>query len=204
MTYNIEDFKARGLKNHGARPSLFEVIMSFPAGIGTGAQGGTFVEEGGRFVISASQLPASLIDEVRVPYFGRFIKVFGNRAYQDWSVTVMNDNDMPLRQAFEEWHNEINFIERNRLSENVAGSIAAGAAPGQTYKQDLRVRQYRPEGPDSESGISREYVIVGAFPTAVNAINLAWDDVNRIEQFDVTFSYDYWFVGQSSTGTLIP
>lgn len=192
MTFNIEGFKAQGLRLGGARPTLFEVQCTFPAGVPT-----IGILQGGRFLISASQLPASLIDEIRVPYFGRSIKVAGDRTFENWPVTVLNDEDFALRNAFETWHNLMNTMVSNRLSPEVAGPIGGQ----QSYKTDLVVRQFMKEGPPSESGMARQYRIIGAFPNAISPIPVDWADTNRIEQFEVSFSYDYWVVdGGVSTG----
>lgn len=183
MAFNIDSFKSQGLVLGGARPSLFQVTVNFPVSVETR----TNVPQGGRFLIQSAQLPASLIDEVRVPYFGRFIKVAGDRTFQDWSVTVMNDENFALRNAFEEWHNSINTIVSNRLDGRVASINGLDS-----YKTDLFVSQYSKEGPPNEAGVIRKYRFVGAFPTAIGGISLDWADTNRVETFDTTFAYDYW------------
>jgi hypothetical protein len=180
MAFNIARFKSEGLTRDGARPSLFQVELTFPPSVASLA---TTVK--GSFVCSASQLPASLIAEVRVPYFGRFIKVKGDREFQDWPVTVMNDEDFILREAFEAWQDQMNYLESNIEDTNLYPT---------GYKVDMRIHQFAKDGkPGTEpGGIIRSYVLVGAWPTQIGSINLDWSDTNRIETFDVTFAYDYW------------
>lgn len=190
MSFNIQRFKSEGLNQGGARPSLFEIELTFP-----GAVTGPFVAQKGRFVCSASQLPASLIGEVRAPYFGRFIKLKGDREFQDWPVTVMNDEDFLLRDAFERWQNLENYLESN---------IMDPAFAGEAYKVDMAIHQFYKAGdPGSDGEISRTYRMHGAWPVTVGAIVVDWSDQNRIEMFDVTFAYDY-FTLDGPTNTVGP
>jgi hypothetical protein len=179
MGFNIDSFKANGLINGGARPSLFKVIMQFPAAPGIEGDG-----ERASFLIRAAQLPASTVDPVDVPYFGRKIKIAGDRTFADWTITVMNDEDFKLRNDFEAWLNWINTHVSNRS--------ASGTGSPESYKVDIQVYQFGKAGPGDDAGVIRSYNLVGAFPTTVDAISLDWDTTNTIETFDVTFAYDYW------------
>jgi hypothetical protein len=183
MAFNIESFKSQGLQFGGARPSLFRVILSFPAGVSTGA----LALNGGRasFLVKSAALPASTIGEIDVSYFGRKIKLAGDRTFDDWTITILNDEDFHLRNAMEEWSNLMNTLISNRLD-------AVGLATPDTYKVDLEVQQFGKAGPGDDSGVIRAYRFVGAFPTQVSAITLDWDRNNTIEEFDVRFVYDYW------------
>lgn len=188
MAFSIVDFKARGLALGGARPSLFQVHCTFP---NIAQRAGMEARQGGRFLIQAAQLPQSTVQEVNVAYFGRMVKYKGDRVFQDWTVTVLNDEDFQLRDAFESWQNEMNFLESNIMAEEF---IAQG------YKQDLFVEQFAKHGQPGIGGaggveggeVIRAYKMVGAWPTNVSPINLNWGDQNAIETFDVTFAYDYW------------
>jgi len=180
MAFNIESFKSNGLIYGGARPSLFKVIMDFPA-TAPGIQGDA---QRTSFLIRAAQLPASTVDPIDIPYFGRKIKIAGDRTFADWTITVMNDEDFTLRNSFEAWLNFINTHVSNR-------SAAEDGSPT-NYKVDIEIQQYGKAGPADESGIIRSYILSGAFPTSVDAISLDWDTTNAIETFDVTFAYDYW------------
>jgi hypothetical protein len=179
MGFNIENFKSSGLIYGGARPSLFKVIMQFPNAPGIEGD-----DRRASFLIRAAQLPASTVDPVDVPYFGRKIKVAGDRTFADWTITVMNDEDFSLRNDFEAWLNYINTHISNR-------SAAASASPLE-YKVDIEVQQFGKTGPGDEGGVIRSYLLSGAFPTSVDAISLDWDTTNQIQTFDVTFAYDYW------------
>src|SRR6478735_3008672 len=99
MSFNVQDFKSRGLTFHGARPTLFQVeINNPPAGTATGATVEKF-----KFMCRATQIPPLITDSIPVGYFGRDIKVSGDRTYPDWNVSVINDEDFQVRNMLEEW-----------------------------------------------------------------------------------------------------
>jgi hypothetical protein len=174
MPFNISAFKSNGLVYGGTRPSLFNVFLQVPAGIGID----NVSIDKFRFVCRTAELPDSTISSIDIPYFGRKIKVAGERQFTDWSVTVMNDEDFAVRSLFEAWSNAL-----NRLVSNVRDpSLSA-----EQYKQDLEVIQYSKDGSEL-----RSYMIIGAFPTQIGAIALDWDSANQVETFTVNFSYDYW------------
>lgn len=183
MAFNINTFKTRGLELGGARPSLFKVIVPVWAGAESS------ISEKLSLVAKASSLPPSAIDSIDVGYFGRKIKIVGDRTYPNWSITVMNDEDFAVRRAFEIWHNQLNSAVGNLQTTGQRLLSSTG-----NYKVDIEVIQYSKTGEepqDSNNGI-RRYTLFGAFPVAIDAISLDWDATNQVEQFNVEFAYDYW------------
>ena len=174
MPFNISAFKSNGLVYGGARPSLFSVFMSVPGGLGID----NVSVDKFRFVCKTAELPESTVSSIDVPYFGRKIKVAGERSFADWGVTVLNDEDFSVRSLFESWSNALNRHVSNVRDPNVSA---------EQYKVDLEVIQYGKEG-----DIIRSYLLVGAFPTQIGSIGLNWESANAIEEFSVNFSYDYW------------
>jgi len=174
MPFNISAFKSNGLVYGGARPSLFNVFMSVPAGIGLD----NVSVDKFRFVCKTAELPESVISSIDVPYFGRKIKVAGERAFADWSVSVINDEDFSVRAMFEAWSNAL-----NRLVSNVRDP----AISAEQYKVDLDIVQYGKDG-----STLRSYQLIGAFPTQISGIALSWESASAIEEFTVNFAYDYW------------
>jgi hypothetical protein len=174
MPFNINTFKNNGLVWGGARPSLFNVFLTPPPGLDIdNASVDKF-----RFVCRAAALPESSVSSIDVPYFGRKIKVAGERTFADWSVTVMNDEDFSVRSLFELWSNAINRMVAN---------VRDPALTLERYKQDIEVVQY------SVDGVAiRGYQLIGAFPTQISDIGLDWNSSNAIEEFTVNFAYDYW------------
>lgn len=172
MTFNINQFKGQ-LEYGGAKASLFEASVTIP--------GGAAIEKF-RFMCQAAQLPESTLGTIEVPYFGRKVKIAGDRTFAEWTVTVINDEDFAVRNAMEAWMSSVNSHEGNL---NNTGSAAPNA-----YKGQGQVTQFGKNG-----NRLKTYDFVGMFPTNVAAITLDWDTTDDIERFDVTFQFDYWTVG---------
>ena len=167
---SITDFKAK-LSGGGARPNQFKVVMPFPGY----AQVGGEIEQLA-FLCQATSLPDMTIGEVTVPFRGREIKIAGDRVIADWSITVINDRDFLLRNAFERWQNGINNMSDNEGLTNPAD-----------YQVDAFVDQL-----DRNGATIKSYTLRGAHPKTITAIALAYETNNQIETFDVTFAYQYF------------
>ncbi len=175
MPFNIQEFRAR-LNRDGARPNLFEVTMNFPTAVipSSGAASQKFT-----FMCRSAQLPGSSLGSVVVPYFGREVKMAGNRTFADWSVTIINDEDFQVRNAFERWMGGINSHALNRRNGSFQTPIS--------YSSDATVTQYGKIGTKIKS-----YQFVGMFPIDLSPIDLDWGSNDTIEEFAITFQYQYW------------
>ena len=173
---SITDFKAK-LSGGGARANQFKVTMPFPGY----AQVGGEIEDLA-FLCTSTSLPAMTVATVTVPFRGRDIKIAGDRSFDAWSITVLNDTDFKLRNAFERWQNGINNMSDNEGLTNPAD-----------YQVDAFVDQL-----DRNGATIKSYTLRGAHPTTIAAIALAYDTNNAIETFDVTFAYQYF---ESNTTT---
>jgi hypothetical protein len=171
--FNVNTFKT-SLYGGGARPNLFKVQV-----------GG--MSAGFEFMCKAANLPASTIASVDVNYMGRILKVPGNRTYEDWTVTIINDENWTIRNRFEEWMEMINTPEGNLQT------VPTIATSGIMYR-DGYVEQLGKNG----SPLAR-YDFKNMFPTEIEAIDLNWGTNDEIEEFTVTFAYDLWTRGNSST-----
>ena len=184
---SIDSFKSR-LVSGGARPNLFEVEMDFPSGVGI------FDDEidntTHRMMIKGAQLPASNIQEVIVPFRGRQLKVAGDRRFDPWTITIINDGDFKLREAFERW---ANFI--------IKVSDGSGTINPTDYFADWRVNQLGRAQTDlntrgDQSGatlpVLRRYNMRGCWPSAVSAIELSYDTQDAIEESQVTLQVQWW------------
>lgn len=184
MTMRIDDFKA-ALVGGGARANLFRVNLNFPNGTIQGqanaAFGSTETEALSSFMIKTAQLPARTVGMVEVPFRGRKLKVSGDTNYEDWSVTIVNDNNFAVRNAFERWQEAINGAVTN-----VSG-LGADAANFNSYIADLEVEQLGRDG-----SVIKRYIFKGAWPTTVDAIEVSYDSGDTIEDFGVTFCYQWW------------
>lgn len=181
MAFNVNDFRGR-LQGGGARPNMFEVILPPPANIS-----GLNTQELS-FMCKATALPASTVGTIEVPYFGRTIKVPGDREFEPWTITVINDESFDLRDAFERWQTAMASYSTAVNSQRTGGSTSNPFS----YVSAGIINQYGKEGE-----IIKTVSLVNCFPTNVGEIQLSWEENNSIEEFEVTFDYDY-FVSTSA------
>ena len=174
MAFNVNDFRSQ-LIGDGARPNLFQVTLTFP----TFAQNSSAAGQKTTFMAKAAQLPGSTINQVPVYYFGREMKFAGNRAFTDWTLTIINDEDFLVRNAMESWMNSI--------SSHVTNIRDSAAANPSAYTVDAVVNQYGKTG-----NIIKSYKFVGLFPVDLTPIDLSWDSNDTIEDYSATFAFQYW------------
>jgi hypothetical protein len=166
----ITDFKSK-LTGGGARSNLFEVVLSFP----DAANPGSVVLDKARFLVKAANLPPSNIAQIEVPFRGRMLKIAGDRSFDTWTITVINDTDFAIRSAFEKWMNTI-----NRVSDNT------GLTDPAAYQADAFVYQL-----DRSGETLRAYHFYDIFPTQVAPIELSYDS-QGIQEFTVELQVQWW------------
>lgn len=173
MAFNIADFRAQ-LQFDGARPNLFEVQVNFPAQIapGNAAQKLTFMAR-------TAQLPGSTVGVVPLQYFGREVKLAGNRTFADWTLTIINDEDFAVRKALERWMNAINQHNFNRRNSSFQSATS--------YTSNALVKQYGKTG-----NSIKQYNFIGMFPSDLAPIDLDWSANDTVEEYAVTFQYQWW------------
>jgi hypothetical protein len=167
----ITDFKSK-LSGGGARANLFEVVLSFPDSAPTDSN----VLDKSRFLIKTAALPASTIGPVNVPFRGRILKIAGDRTFESWTVTVINDTDFSIRSALENWINSINRV-----------SDATGATDPAAYQADAFVYQL-----DRTGETLRAYHMYDIFPTNIAQIALSNETTDAIEEFTCEFQVQWW------------
>jgi hypothetical protein len=182
---NIQQFKDK-LVFGGARANLFEVQLQFPIALDAIVP----TTEDMSFMIKAAAMPASVIENIDVPYRGRMLKVAGDRTYENWTVTVINDVNMPIRTAMEQWMNHINRAESNTSSAGILNAL--------DYYADLKITQL---GRNSLRG--KTYIFKGAYPVNISAIEMAYETNNAIQEFTVEFAYQYWNTAEFDGGPQI-
>ena len=166
----ITDFKSK-LTGGGARANLFEVVLNFP----DAAQPDSDTLEKTRFLVKGANMPASNIQQIEVPFRGRVLKIAGDRTFDSWTVTVINDTDFAIRSAMERWMNVI-----NRVSDNT------GLTDPATYQADAYVMQL-----DRDGSVLRTYRFYDVFPTQVSPIELGYD-AQGIQEFTVELQVQWW------------
>lgn len=184
MAFDIQAFRS-AMTLDGARPNLFEVAMTFPQLATAGAsRDGLGVAEQIRFFCRAAQLPGTSVNPIPVNYFGRELKFAGNRTFPEWTVTIINDEDFKTRNAFELWLNGLNSHRGNLRN-------PAFASPT-SYTTQATVTQFAKTGEALKS-----YTFIGMFPIDVSPIEVDWSANDTIEEYAVTFAYQWW---ESSPG----
>lgn len=174
MTASIYDFLAN-FRGGGARPNRYRVVLTFPAGVPAGIAASEKIS----FTCSAASIPSSNIGIVDVPYMGRQVKVPGDKTFDDWTVTVLLDNDFLGRIAFEKWHDMILGFRTNVAQANMVNPINAYAR-AQVFALDR-----------ADNVIAR-YQIDGMFPSQVGEVTLGYDQNDQIMQQPVTFAINGW------------
>ena len=167
----ISDFKSR-LSGGGARPNLFEVELAFPDAVAIDND----VLQKARFLVKAAALPASNIAPIEIPFRGRILKIAGDRTFETWTITVINDTDFSIRSAFEKWMNVINKM-----------SDATGQVDPEEYQKDAMVHQL-----DRDGGILRSYKFWDIFPTNISTIDLSYETTDTIQEFTVELQVQWW------------
>ena len=197
ITFNsrsITNFRDR-LVGGGARPNFFEVNITIPESVSKFAD----VDTDMRFMIKAAEIPASNLGNIPIPFRGRVLPVAGDRTFDPWTVTVINDTSFNIRDAMEQWSNSINDLQFDGGITNPAG-----------YQTDAFVTQLGrvndnsgklSSGTDNMQQI-RQYKFFGIYPSVVSSIPLDYGSTDAIEEFQVTFNYIYWTVaaGKNITG----
>ena len=181
---NIQSFRDRMIGG-GARPNMFEVNIDLPDQIGKDKNR----DENMRFMIKAAEIPAANIGNIPVPFRGRVLPVAGDRTFDPWTVTIINDASFDIRRVMEEWSNLINDLQFDVGDINPAD-----------YQKSAQVfqlsRQSQGSGTSGNEGniiqTLRTYNFEGIYPNAVSSIPLDYGATDQIEEFQVTFNYLFW------------
>ena len=175
ITSNVSGFLSK--VSQGVRPNMFEVSIQFPD------EAGADDTEIVTYMCKSAALPSSNVGVIEVPFRGRTVKIAGDRTFDNWSATFINDKDFKTRSYFEKWLEQINSHQAN----------TAGIIDPTQYGRTVTVKQL--EKDDSTGGeVVRSYKLWYAFPTSTSAIDLAYDSNDQIEEFSIEFQYSYWTV----------
>lgn len=176
MAFDINEFRSR-LEGGGARSNLFRVRVSNPP------NGANLDSEEMSFMVKASSLPASIVGSIDVPYFGRVVKMAGDREFEDWATTVINDEDFKVRDAIERWSSAMAAYATTQGSQRQLGSDSNPYS----YVANATIEAFGKEG-----DIIKTVTLVNCWPNNIGPIEMAWDNNNQIQEFETTWSYDYF------------
>lgn len=181
-TFNVERFKS-ALTNGGARPNQFAVQLSFPSYVATQA----LAVARAPFLVNIAELPGQTLNPAIVQYRGREVKFAGDRIYAPWTVTILNDADMSIRNALEQWTGGM---------EDYANKF--GRLQPSEYQRDLQVFQL-----DRNGNILKSYNLASAFPVDISPVALDFGANDQISQFTVTFQYQHFTTSNNPLGSII-
>jgi len=166
----ITDFKSK-LSGGGARSNLFEVVLSFPEA----APADVNVLDKSRFLVKTAAMPASTVTPLPVAFRGRTLNVAGDRTFEGWTITIINDTDFSIRSAFENWMNTMNKVSDN-----------TGITDPALYQADAFVYQL-----DRDGSTLRAYHFYDLFPINISSIPLSYD-TESIQEFTVEMQVLWW------------
>jgi hypothetical protein len=181
-TFNVERFKS-ALTNGGARPNQFAVQLSFP----TYVTGAALAVARAPFLVSVAELPGQTVNPAIVQYRGREVKFVGDRVYAPWTITVLNDAEMSIRTAMEQWMNGM---------EDYANKF--GRLQPSEYQRDMQVFQL-----DRNGNALKSYNIVNGFPVDLSPVALDFGANDQISSFTVTFQYQHFTTSNNPLGSIV-
>lgn len=177
MSININNIRANLIKG-GARPTLFEVIITNPVS--------SIADIKVPFMAKTTTIPGHTFGKIEVPYMGRKIPYQGDRIVEDWTVTIINDETFDVRNALETWANAMNSQQ---------GNVATLGSEPALYTSQATVRQF-----GKDETVLRVYEVNGIFPINIAPIDLSWESNDTIEEFQVTFACSDFEVVSGITG----
>lgn len=173
MAFNINEFTSN-MRNGGARPNLFRLrIGSIPSvvQVRTGSQDFQY------FCKSVSGIPASTLGVIEVPYFGRTVKFAGDREFAELTTTIINEENMQIRNIMDSWINGLNETRNNTASEVLRGRTS--------FTSELTLETFKKQG-----DIDQTWKFRNCWPSNISSIDVNWDSQNAIQEFTVTWQYD--------------
>ena len=181
-TFNVERFKS-ALTNGGARPNQFAVQLSFP----TFVTSQSLAVARAPFLVSVAELPGQTVNPAIVQYRGREVKFVGDRVYAPWTITVLNDAEMSIRTAFEQWMGGMEDY-----------ATKAGRLQPSEYQRDMQVFQL-----DRNGNALKSYNIVNAFPVDLSPVALDFGANDQVSSFTVTFQYQHFTTSNNPAGGIV-
>ena len=177
-----------GKVNQGVKPNLFLVDIQWPTSFGSVPADGELTN----MLCKSAALPASNLGVIEVPYRGRTVKIAGDRTFDTWTATFINDRNFLIRSAMEKWMQEINSHDGNRAERWIPTTATSG------YTAHLQVKQLERDN-NANGAVLRQYKLWHCFPTNISQIDLAYDSNDQIEDFTVEFQLQYWTVESGSS-----
>ena len=185
MAFTVSNFKSNmAAGGGGARPTLFSVSIncSFDASL-------SFTSNES-LLCKATSIPAANIAALPLNYAGRAYKWNGFRTFDNWTVTVVNDETFGQRNKIMEWMRRISGKMDGDRSTNYGDHMSSGG----TFKEGTaEITQFGTDGLAKQ-----KYKIHNMWPTELAGIPLDWSS-DAVEEYTVTWAYDFWTHGQATS-----
>ena len=159
---SIDQFKAQ-LIGGGPRANRFKVFIP---------RAGNKIE----FLCKAANIPAGTLGEVIVPFRGHNLKLAGERTFEDWQITVINDVEFSVRSGLEAWQEEIQALDSGE------GATSTDYLISRAFVEQL----------NKDDSVLARYEFFNMFPKSIGAIELSYDTVDALEEFTVDFTFSHW------------
>ena len=181
-TFNVERFKS-ALTNGGARPNQFAVQLSFPTYVASQS----LAVARAPFLVSVAELPGQTVNPAIVQYRGREVKFVGDRVYAPWTITVLNDAEMSIRTAMEQWMGGMEDY-----------ATKTGRQQPSDYQRDMQVFQL-----DRNGNALKAYNIINGFPVDLSPVAVDFGANDQISSFTVTFQYQHFTTSNNPVGSIV-
>lgn len=179
--FNVERFKS-ALTNGGLRPNQFAVQLSFPTYVASAA---TAVARA-PFLVNIAEMPGSTVNPATVLYRGREVLFAGDRIFAPWTITVLNDAQMSVRNAIEQWMIGMEDLQTKTGRLNPA-----------EYQRNLDIFQL-----DRNGNILKSYVLRDAFPIDLAPVALDFGANDQISTFTCTWRYQSFATSSAQGGNI--
>ena len=197
MAFTVSEFKSNLLKGGGgARPALYEVTITNSANslLSFGPTSAS-TPSNSSLLVKGAAIPASTIAPLAVNYAGRAYKWTGFRTFDNWTVTVLNDEDFSIRFKMMEWMRGISGNLNGTRDADYGSPIIGTGASAKYDEGNAIVKQLGTDG-----AVKQVYKMYNLWPTELGEIAVDWSS-DMIEEYTIGFAFDYWGHGTTTTAT---
>ena len=193
MAFTVSEFKSNlAAGGGGARPALYEVNINNTHDPDLGFGVSTSKVSG--LLVKAASIPPANIAPLAVNYAGRAYKWSGFRTFDNWTVTVLNDEDFKIRGQMMDWMRIISGKLDGTRNTDYGSPVTAGTVKGY-YEGNATVKQLGKDGV-----VKQIYKFYNLWPTELAEIAVDWSQ-DAIQEYTIGFAYDYWGHGTLTSDT---
>ena len=191
MSFTVTNFKSALAKaGGGARPALYEISLAHSKDTTLSLSTDESI------LVKAASIPPANIAPLAVNYHGRAYKWTGFRTFDNWTTTIINDESFSIRNKISEWMRAISGQMDGKRS-SLHGSPVSSGLQAAWWEGTATVKQLTTDGNTAQS-----YKFHNLWPTELAEIAVDWSS-DIIQEYTVTWCYDYWSHGTGSDTTNI-